>query len=75
MSETQSGFIRKRIPVPIPGYTRLDPEPVCDAEKRSHNSRKKYRYRYNRKNATQFYSKTDTDTGTRHHKVGSGASL
>jgi hypothetical protein len=25
ISEMQSGFIRKRIPVPGPGYTRLDP--------------------------------------------------
>jgi hypothetical protein len=33
-SKTQSGFIRKRIAVPVPDYTRLDPEPVCNAEKR-----------------------------------------
>jgi hypothetical protein len=34
ISKTQSGFVRKRIPVPVPDYTRLDPEPVRNTEKR-----------------------------------------
>jgi hypothetical protein len=75
MSKTRSGFIRKRIPVPVPDYTRLDPEPVCDAERCLPNSRRKYRYRYNKQNATQFYLKTDTGTCTGLHTTGSGAGL